>query len=71
MRLKHEDILLIKGFGEGLGSSDAEGQMLHLNLYNDRISEKRTEAINECKQKGKLYIILGILTGLGIDLILI
>ena len=58
------DIELLLGFGKGLGISDLEGQLSHLNL-NGELAKRKLEEAGECKlKKGKLYQMLGVSAGI-------
>ena len=65
------DLQLLTDFGMGLGVTDVEGQVAHCRLYAASAEEIRQAAREEKRRKGKLSIMLGILLGLGIDLLLL
>ena len=69
--LKKEDYKLIKDFGNTLGTTDIEGQQNHINLYKDLFSMQLNNAINEYKQKSKLYKVMGFFIGTVITLMII
>lgn len=69
--LKKEDVSLLSAFGQGLGASDIEGQISHCKLYFSMLDEKYQNAKEEFEKKGKLYFMLGVLSGIGIALVLV
>ena len=69
--LKQDDISLLQLFGKGLGISDIEGQVSHCELYFSMLEEKYQNAKEEQEKKGRLYFMLGILSGLGVALIIL
>jgi len=60
-----------EAFGRGFGVTDAEGQLAHFDLYRLRYEEQLNEAREQYKRKGRLYILLGGLSGLAAALLLI
>lgn len=69
--LPENDLQLLRDFGAGLGVSDVEGQLAHCGLFTASASEIRQNAKEERQRKGKLSVLLGVLLGLGIDLVLL
>ncbi|MDD6174457.1 MAG: stage III sporulation protein AB [Firmicutes bacterium] len=69
--LPNGDLQLLQDFGAGLGASDVEGQISHCRLFAASASEIRQSAREERQQKGRLSVLLGVLLGLGIDLVLL
>ena len=67
--LQQEDITLICSFGEGLGSTDATGQLAHCQQYETRLHERAVAARQQVQMKGKLYTSLGVAGGLVITLL--
>ena len=65
------DLQLLQDFGAGLGTSDVEGQLSHCRLFAASASEIRQNAREERQRKGRLSVLLGVLLGLGIDLVLL
>ncbi len=63
--LKPEDAELLLGFGQGLGISDVEGQVAHCALYANLAEERYGQAKEEKTKKGKLYFMLGVLSGVA------
>lgn len=64
------DCHLLADFGHQLGKSDIEGQLAHCETYRHLFDNRLEAAREEFQSKGKLYIVLGILSGLGIALLL-
>ena len=65
-----EDINLIKDFGLNLGESDVEGQLSHCEL-NIKLMNEILDSANENKQKkGRIYIMLGVFSGIAITLLM-
>ena len=70
MGLTGKDRALLMSFGEGLGTTDLEGQMAHCDLYEGLIRCALEEAKGEKEKKGKLYQMLGVSAGLAAALLL-
>ncbi len=64
------DKALYKGFTEGLGKSDAPGQLRHLELYAALVAEARRDAREQRDKRGRLDICLGLFGGLTVCLLL-
>ncbi len=69
--LPERDLQLLRDFGSGLGTSDVEGQVSHCELFKASAAEVRQNAKEERQRKGRLSVLLGVLLGLGIDLVLL
>ena len=69
--LPENDLQLLRDFGAGLGTSDVEGQLSHCGLFASAASELRQNAKEERQRKGRLSVLLGVLLGLGMDLVLL
>ena len=69
--LKKEDLDLLASFGQGLGVTDVEGQVAHCALYLEMAEERYSQAKEEKGKKGKLYFMLGALSGIAAALFLI
>lgn len=63
--LPEEDKRLLIQFGDGLGVSDTDGQISHLELYIHLIEERLEKIKKEAERKGKVYRLLGILGGMA------
>ena len=66
--LTTEDINLIKDFGISLGESDIEGQISHCRLNIKLMNDVLDSAIEDKKKKGRIYIMLGLFSGVAIVL---
>ena len=69
--LNKEDIENIKSFGKMLGKTDKEGQVSHLELTKTFIEIQIEKARREEEKNSKLYKTLGVVSGLGLVIILI
>ena len=69
--LLQEDTELLIRFGEGLGITDTEGQITHLDLYSDLISQKLKSSKENANVKGRLYRILGFSLGCAVTLVIL
>lgn len=66
-----QDKALLRGFGEGFGATDLQGQLSHCALYEE-LTRKELDAAEELyKKKGKLYRMLGVCIGAIVALVLI
>ena len=65
-----KDLELLKGFGEGFGSSDTEGQLAHFSLYETLATSALNEAKEEHGRKSKLYLMLGVFGGMAAAILL-
>ncbi len=63
--LKQEDLELLRAFGLGLGATDIEGQVAHCAFYQAAAAERYGQAKEEKGKKGKLYFMLGVLSGIA------
>lgn len=64
------DIDLLRGFGEGFGTSDVEGQLSHCTLYGELVNENLKNAREEKTRKSRLYQVLGVFSGMVAALVL-
>ena len=60
-----KDIELLLQFGAGLGKTDLDGQINHIAMHEIFFDKQLEEAEAEFKNKGKLYLTLGIISGLA------
>ena len=67
--LTQEDLQLLKEFGQGLGTSDIEGQLAHCALHTELMNTYLENAREEKKKKAKLYVMLGLLSGIAAALL--
>jgi stage III sporulation protein AB len=61
--LKPADQKLIVNIGKNLGTTDTEGQLSSLSLYQNEAETAYTAAETDTLRKAKLYTSMGILTG--------
>ena len=66
--LKSCDEAVIMRFGENLGVTDTEGQLMNCDLYGELLSELIEDAAEEEEKKSKLYRVLGFSLGAVITL---
>ena len=64
-RLSAADMALLKEFGEGLGTTDVEGQLSHIALYQGMFAKQQSSAEDDITQKSKLYKSLGLFVGVS------
>ena len=71
MYLTEDESDIVKTLSKGLGKTDADNQINHLNYVLTLISGLYTDACNEYKEKGNVYKSMGIATGILAALLLI
>ena len=69
--LDKEASALLSDFGEGLGTTDLQGQKAHCEAYAARFSRQKDEADVAYAEKGRLYVSLGGIGAAAVALILI
>lgn len=69
--LLQEDTELLIRFGEGLGITDTQGQITHIDLYTDLIAQKLKTSKENANVKGRLYRILGFSLGCAVTLVIL
>ena len=69
--LKQEDLNIIKDFGKTLGQTDLQGQLSKTKLTLQFLEKQIEESQLEENKNKKLYKTLGVLTGVGLVVILI
>lgn len=69
--VKNEDLIIIRNFGKLLGKTDKQGQISEIELTKTLIEKQIKNAEEEKIKNEKLYKSMGIVTGLGICIILI
>lgn len=62
---------VFQNFAAGLGASGAQGQAEHLELCGELAEARLEEAREACRQKQKLYIVLGLFAGVTVSLVII
>ena len=65
------DKALYQGFAQGLGASDAAGQLRHLELYASLVGQALLAVREERDKRSRLYICLGLFGGLTLCLLLL
>lgn len=65
------DVELLMGVGNSLGNSDTAGQIAMLELNSELLKARFAEAAEEASRKGAMYRSVGLLTGLGLAIIVI
>lgn len=65
------DTELCTGFVKGLGESDSQSQMEHLNLYTDLLEAHLAQAGEAREKKSRLYICFGLFGALTLCLLLL
>ncbi|MBQ4568901.1 MAG: stage III sporulation protein AB [Ruminococcus sp.] len=71
MGINKEDKELLLKFGRGLGKTDTEGQLEHLELYKELFIQRLNSAKDAQKEKGRLYRVLGFSLGCAVTLVLL
>ena len=62
---------LLRDFGNGIGTTDLDGQLSHCDLYLVRFDEQLSAAREQYRRKGRLYILLGGSAGLAAALLIL
>lgn len=70
-KIKQEDLVIIKNFGKLLGKTDKLGQISEIEVTSNLIDKQIKKAEEEKNKNEKLYKSMGIVSGLGICIILI
>ena len=65
LKINSADKKLLSEFGCGLGKTDCEGQLSHIELYREKFTARLGEARDEAAAKTKLYRVLGFFAGAG------
>ena len=65
------DLEMLSDFGKGLGVSDLEGQLSHLELNIEMVKLRLEESRENKKRKGRLYQMLGFSLGAAVALLLV
>ena len=69
--LSKEDIILLKNFADGLGKSDNDSQLKHIQLYITLLGERIARAQSDIDNKSKLYRVVPVSAGLLISILII
>ncbi len=68
--LPKEDIELLLDFGEKTGTSDLTGQIENCRLYQQLLDTRLEDARKSSREKGRLYMTLGLTGGMALALLL-
>lgn len=66
-----EDLELYLGFVRGLGTSDTKGQLDHIGLYEAMLAQHLEEAREQKTLKSRLYVVLGLFSGLTLCIVML
>ncbi|MBQ9679895.1 MAG: stage III sporulation protein AB [Ruminococcus sp.] len=69
--LTKDEITLLLGFTDGLGTSDCESQIKHIKLYTHLLQEQIIKAREDIKVKSKMYRIVPLSAGIALALLMI
>ena len=69
--IDREDKDILKNLGKLLGKTDIEGQLSEIELTSSFLDTQIKKAEQEREKNGKLYKTLGVITGIGIVIVLI
>lgn len=69
--LTKSDINSLLEFGNGLGTTDVEGQLNHIELYAGIFTKAYENACENLKSKSKLYKTMGFFIGTAITLMIV
>lgn len=68
---KAPETLLLRELGKSLGNSDREGMVDIISLYSEKIAGLYSEAEADYRKRGKAYLKIGALCGLGLAVLII
>ncbi|MBR6548384.1 MAG: stage III sporulation protein AB [Clostridia bacterium] len=71
LAIPKEQRTLIESYALGVGRTDTEGQLCHMEHYGIRFQELFETARRDKQSKGKLYQRLCVLTSIGIGILLV
>ena len=71
MDLSERDLKLLLSFGCGIGTTDVDGQLANCSLHRELFGQSLQSAREEKNKHGKLYLKLGLLSGIGISIVLL
>lgn len=69
--LTDDDISVLNGFAEGVGASDTESQIQHIELYIKLLDERIVSAQRDIDEKSKLFRVLPVSAALMLSILLI
>ena len=64
-RINAQDMELVSGFGEKIGKTDLEGQLVHCDFFIIKVNEQLRSAKEGYVRYSKLYLTAGVLSGLA------
>ena len=65
-----DDCALLRGFADGIGRSDVDGELRHCGEYRKAIDDHLQQAREELRVKGRLFMTVGVCGGLLTALLL-
>ena len=68
---EQQDKDLYGGFVRGLGASDTQGQLEHISLYASLLENNLAQAREAHERKSRLYISLGLFSGLTLCIVML
>ncbi len=69
--ISNEDGMIVERFVRGFGLSDVEGSIRYCDEYRDIVEERLQQASEELRNKGRVFMALGICGGLAAGLLLV
>ena len=70
-RITRKDKAMLQGFAEKTGKTDLEGQLIHCDFYQSRILAQLKDAEKMSQKYAKLYLSAGVLSGLGLAVLVL
>ena len=68
--LKPDDLEAVQAFGNGLGTSDVDGQTAHCRMHQKLLQSRLKGAQEEKQRTGTLYFMLGLCLGVSVALLI-
>ena len=65
LNFNNKDRELLSSFVKVLGTTDIDGELSHIKMYQELFSEQYKLSKEDIKNKGKLYRMLGLFSGLA------
>lgn len=65
LNFNNKDRELLSSFFKDLGTTDINGELSHIKMYQELFSEQYKLSKEDIKNKGKLYRMLGLFSGLA------
>lgn len=69
--LTKDEISLLLGFTDGLGATDGESQIRHIQLYTNLLQEQIIKAREDIRVKSKMYRIIPLSAGIVLAILMI